>query len=108
VKGHECCGLVSCGADELRVRAAEDGPRLRSRSRFVAKRGAKAFGWVGPSAILVLMPKCPACVAAYVLLVTGAGVSVSTAADLRWTVLVLCVAVLVVLAGRLWVRLVRA
>jgi len=54
-----------------------------------------------PSAVLVLMPKCPACVVAYVAIVTGAGISVSMAAQLRVVVLVLCVVTLVWVAVRL-------
>jgi hypothetical protein len=76
------------------------GPHPRS----VVKRGAGAFGWVVPSAILVLMPKCPACVVAYVAIVTGAGISFSAAAQLRVVVLVLCVVVLTFLAIRLMRR----
>ncbi|HMF63755.1 MAG TPA: hypothetical protein VK608_06670 [Edaphobacter sp.] len=73
------------------------GPHPRS----LVKRGASAFGWVMPSAVLVLMPKCPACVVAYVAIVTGAGISVSMAAQLRVVVLVLCVVTLVWVAVRL-------
>ena len=50
------------------------------------------FAWVLPSAILVLVPKCPACLAAHVTLWTGLGMSLSTATYLRWMLLFLCVA----------------
>jgi hypothetical protein len=79
------------------------GPHPRS----LVKRGASAFGWVMPSAVLVLMPKCPACVVAYVAILTGAGISVSMAAHLRVLVLVLCAVMLVYLAGKLLLRRVR-
>ena len=53
-----------------------------------------------PSAILVLMPKCPACVVAYIAIATGAGISVSMAAHLRVMVLALCVVTLMYVAAR--------
>lgn len=40
---------------------------------------------------LLLMPKCPLCVAAYVTLLTGASVSTATAGQLRTGILVLCI-----------------
>ncbi|HEY6374960.1 MAG TPA: hypothetical protein VIX90_05485 [Edaphobacter sp.] len=79
MKGHGCC--------EVR---ADGGPHPPSLPR----RGARAVGWVLPSAVMVLMPKCPMCVVAYVAVVTGAGISVAAAAELRVGVLVLCVMVL--------------
>jgi hypothetical protein len=60
-----------------------------------------------PSAVLVLMPKCPACVVAYVAIVSGVGISVSMAAHLRVMVLALCVAMLLYLVARFLLRRMR-
>lgn len=56
-----------------------------------------------PVASLVMMPKCPACVVAWVALFTGVGISISTASLLRSTLIVGCTASLVYLAVR-WLR----
>jgi len=48
------------------------------------RRAREIFAWVLPSVILVLAPKCPACLAAHVMLWTGLGLSLSTATYLRW------------------------
>ena len=61
------------------------------------RRVREILAWILPSAILVLVPKCPACLAAHVALWTGLGLSISTAAYLRWLLLFLCVAALLFL-----------
>ena len=58
------------------------------------------FSWVAPGAVLALMPKCPACLAAYIALATGVGVSVPAAENLRVAAVAISVAVLGALASR--------
>ena len=55
------------------------------------QRVREIVAWVLPSMMLVLVPKCPACLAAHVMLLTGLGLSLSTAIYLRWMLLFLCV-----------------
>ena len=55
------------------------------------------FAWVVPSAILVLAPKCPVCLAAHVTLWTRIGLSLSTATWLRWGLLFIGAASLLLL-----------
>jgi hypothetical protein len=69
---------VCCGADS-------------DRKAPTVRRVREILAWVFPSVILVLVPKCPACLAAHVTLWTGLGLSLSTATYLRWVLLFLCV-----------------
>ena len=68
----------------------------RESSTWV-RRVRAVFAWAAPSAILVFMPKCPACLAAHVTLWTGLSLSLSTATHLRWVLLLSCVASLLFL-----------
>ena len=61
------------------------------------RRVREILAWVLPSAILVLVPKCPICLAAHVTLWTGLGLSLSTATCVRWVLLFLCGASLLLL-----------
>ena len=64
------------------------------------RRFAGVVSWVFPTTALALIPKCPACVAAYVALATGIGISVPAATHLRTSMVFVCAASLVVLAVR--------
>ena len=76
-----CCESASSGKSKPLT------PKVRE---FVA--------WLLPCAVLVFAPKCPACLAAYLGLWTGFGLSLITATYLRWAILLLCVASLLFLA----------
>ena len=64
--------------------------------------------WIAPASVLALLPKCPACVAAYVALASGVGISVTAAAYLRSGAIAVCVAVLLYAAAKAVRRLILA
>ena len=70
----------------------------------IARRGGDVAGVLLPGAVLALLPKCPACVAAYVALATGLGISFSTAAYIRTSLVIVSVSVLVFVAARREIR----
>lgn len=63
-----------------------------SNTRLLGRRCAALAGWAVPGTTLMLMPKCPLCLAAYVAAGTGLAVSASAASWLRTGTVVLCVA----------------
>jgi hypothetical protein len=67
------------------------GANVSKPSTF-ARRCLDIAGWITPGAILVLTPKCLACLAAYVAVGTGLWLSLAAATQLRTLLLVLCVA----------------
>ena len=71
------------------------------------RRGGEIAGWIIPGITLVLMPKCPICVAAYVALFTGVSISFASASHLRTSLQVLCIATLLFLVMRRLYRILR-
>ena len=72
----------------------------------VARRSGEIAGWIVPGVILALLPKCPMCLAAYLTMATGIGISVAAAVSLRAFLVVLWVSSLVFL-GRKQIRNMR-
>jgi hypothetical protein len=78
------------------------GPKLGDGKRptGLLHRAWRSIQWLFPAALLVLMPKCPLCVAAYVALFTGIGITVSAARWIQILMLVCCLTLLACLAVR--------
>lgn len=95
---HRCCqaasGIAQIGPREP---TAIDRASLRPTP---AGRLPDFAGWAIGGAILALLPKCPACLAAYLAIGTGIGISISSAAILRTLLVTLCVASFVLLTIR--------
>ena len=83
------------------ARGPENAPRPASGWR----RGVEIAGWIIPSATLALLPKCPVCVAIYVALFSGVGISLASASILRTSLLILCIVALSYLALKRLCRL---
>jgi hypothetical protein len=64
-------------------------------------RAARFFQWFIPTALLAVMPKCPMCLAAYLALFTGTGVSFTAASHLRTGLIAVCIITLFLLLARL-------
>ena len=76
----------------------------RQRRPGIFARIWSGIQWLFPAALLALTPKCPLCVAAYLALFTGVGISVTTARWLQVLMLVLCLASLSYLTIKLMRR----
>jgi hypothetical protein len=70
----------------------------------VKRRGKEVAPWLVPGGLLILMPKCPVCFAAYIAAGTGIGLSLPAATGLRIALIVLCLLSLAFLATRLLLR----
>lgn len=79
---------------------ARDGAR---RPGFLG-RVWRSTRWVFPATVLVLIPKCPLCVAAYLALFTGIGVSVAAARGIQIVTIVACITLLAYWAAMQWLR----
>jgi hypothetical protein len=88
-----CC----CNGDDSSVPRPT---RPSDTARAWPRRIVGYIEWAIPVAALALVPKCPMCVAAYVLVLTGIGLSFTAAAAVRWTIIALSIAALAFLLLR--------
>ena len=68
-------------------------------STFI-RRCRRIAEWMVPGALLALLPKCPLCLAAYIAMVAGVGLSVSAAMYLHFALIFLFAASLLFLLAR--------
>jgi hypothetical protein len=78
MNAHRCCAWMQI----TRV-----DPHPHSRKRRLFDRAGKVF----PAFAIVMLPKCPACLAAYITVATGIGVSLTAATYIRFFLLGVCV-----------------
>lgn len=74
-------------------RKSRTGDETREQKTWL-RRVKRIAGWILPSALLALMPKCPMCLAAYVALCTGFTMSFSAAHLLMRLLTALCISTL--------------
>ena len=96
------CPLCNLDAGPSAAVSNAPGPKPGDGKRSIGllRRAWRSIQWLFPAGLLVLMPKCPLCVAAYVALFTGAGITVSTARWIQILMLVFCLTSLAYLAVR--------
>lgn len=95
---HYCCEVTESEVNHKVVVAPVK--HKETRLSLLARRCFRSVGWLIPGVVLTLLPKCPICLAAYIALGTGVGLSLSTAMYLRMLLLILCVASLAYFAAR--------
>ncbi len=82
----------------MKPRCCQGEPASRRR------KSLDASGSLLSATVLVMLPKCPACLAAYLAAGAGIGVTLTTASHLRTALLALSLAGLAWVAGRYGVR----
>jgi hypothetical protein len=92
-----------CNLDSA-PKSAGPNPRDSNRPSGLFGRAWRSIRWLFPATLLVLMPKCPLCVAAYFALFTGVGITVSTARWIQILLLVFCLMALAYFAVGYWRR----
>ena len=70
-------------------------------SRRLARRRAGAAASILPGAVLLLLPKCPLCLAAWLTVATGIGFSATAAARVRGLIVVFWVAAVALAAAQI-------
>ena len=70
-------------------------------SRRLARRLSGAAASILPGAALLFLPKCPLCLAAWLTVVTGIGISAAAAAWVRGLIVVFSVAAVVLAAAQI-------
>lgn len=60
----------------------------------MCRKHPRQTAWILPGVILLVMPKCPVCIAGYIAFATGIGVSLTLVEGIRAVAMTLCATVL--------------
>jgi hypothetical protein len=74
------------------------------KKKTLFRRCLDALRLMAPGLALLIIPKCPVCLAAYIALGTGIGISFAVAAWIRWVLIILCVGSFLYLVARRYQR----
>ena len=96
MNGQSCCGKET---SECSKKDNEQINRLTDKTGFL-KRFLNFFRWMFTGSVIILLPKCPFCLAAYIAMATGIGLSFSVASFIRILLVILCIVSLSSFAAR--------
>ncbi len=82
-------------------------PALSAGSVLMRNRSLAVLRWAAPALVLALMPKCPACLAAYLAIGTGMSVSLTVASSVGAMLTIACTSMLAALTVKWVCRRVR-
>ena len=104
MNGNRCCKVNLGGSTNKKKELSANGNR--QPPTFI-QRCLSIVKLIIPPVVLTLLPKCPICLAGYIAIVTGAGVSISTATYLRMTLIIICISSLLYFATNRLISLKR-
>ena len=86
---NNCCHINSSGNGN--GEKEDRSIKIPAKQRTMVRRLSDTIRCAVPGTILVLLPKCPVCLAAWISVGTGFGISVSAAGYLRMALIIVCV-----------------
>jgi len=102
MKNDCCCRLGENAPDPKELTGKY---KVRS-SRTLMQRFIGMIKIVMPPLMLTLIPKCPVCLAGYIAVATGLGISITTATYLRFLLIILCAGSLLYFLAK-WLMVLR-
>jgi len=86
---NNCCHMHSSGVGNSEKK--DRSIKIPAKRRTMVRRLSDSIRCAVPGTILLLLPKCPVCLAAWISVGTGFGISVSAAGYLRMALIIVCV-----------------